>query len=175
MLFTLIRFLLGMEQPGRRPVERVSTAVPAIPGTQPAKVLWVIDGDSVLVRMADFEVRIRLDSIDCPEDGQQWGDIAKYGLMKLISRRTVLVEQFGADRHGRTLGTLYVYNKAKGQYVNVNERMVLLGHAWVYRQYYAHLPRARQDALNRMERWASSRKVGLWGRPDPIPPWEWRR
>ena len=70
-----------------------------------AKVKWVVDGDTVIVNKGWSEIVIRLDSIDCPEDGQHWGDIAKYGLMKLISRHNVYLEEHGVDVHGRTLGT----------------------------------------------------------------------
>jgi hypothetical protein len=53
------------------------------------KVEHIIDGDTVIVVKNVRKIRIRLDSIDCPEDGQHWGDIAKYGLIKLIGGRKV--------------------------------------------------------------------------------------
>jgi len=61
---------------------------------QEAKVEHVIDGDTVIISRSFRKTKIRLDSIDCLEDGQHWGDIAKFGLIKLIggaespSRRT---------------------------------------------------------------------------------------
>ena len=58
---------------------------------------------------------------------------------------------------------------------NVNERMVTLGHAWVMRMYYDHLPKSRQQKLNQLERWAKSKRVGLWKTDNPIPPWQWRQ
>jgi len=76
-------------------------------------------------------------------------------------------------RYERTLATIYVQNRNSG-WVNVNERMVTLGHVWVMRSFYDHLPKERQDQLNRLERWARSKKVGLWKTPNPIPPWKWR-
>jgi micrococcal nuclease len=120
------------------------------------------------------EIRIRLDSIDCPEDGQYWGDTATYGLIKLIGGRRVHLEIHGLDSHGRTLATIYVRHEDRGEWTNVNERMITLGHAWVMRKFYDHLPRDRQDKLNRLENWARSRKVGLWRAQSPIPPWRWR-
>ncbi|PCI06627.1 MAG: hypothetical protein COB77_06505, partial [Gammaproteobacteria bacterium] len=57
---------------------------------------------------------------------------------------------------------------------NVNERMVTLGHAWVMRRYYGHLSNKRKNQLNRLERWAKLKKVGLWKQLNPIPPWKWR-
>lgn len=137
-------------------------------------VRYVIDGDTVIVVRGWREFRIRLDSIDCPEDGQQWGDIAKYGLIKMIGRKKVHIEEHGRDDYGRVLATIYVKHPSKDEWMNVNERMVTLGHAWVMRRYYDHLPPDRQDKLNRLERWARSKSVGLWATPSPTPPWEWR-
>lgn len=140
-----------------------------------ARVVEVLDGDTVIVSRAWREEKVRLDSIDCPEDGQHWGDIAAYGLIKLIGGREVRLEEHGFDIYGRTLATLYVWDERNGLWRNVNERMVTLGHAWVMRRFYDHLPRDRQHKLNRLEAWAKSKKVGLWKTPNPIPPWKWRQ
>ena len=139
------------------------------------KVKRIIDGDTVIVVKDWREIRIRLDAIDCPEDGQHWGDTAKYGLIKLIGGRDVRLEEYGQDRYERTLATIFVQHEYESEWINVNERMVTLGHAWVMRMFYDHLPKDRQDKLNRLERWARSKKVGLWQTPDPIPPWKWRK
>ena len=138
------------------------------------KVEHIIDGDTVIVVKGWHKIRIRLDSIDCPEDGQHWGDIAKYGLIKLIGGRKIRIEEHGQDIYERTLATIYVQHGDGSEWMNVNERMVTLGHAWVMRRFYDHLPKDRQDKLNRLERWARSKKVGLWQTPNPIPPWKWR-
>jgi micrococcal nuclease len=141
-----------------------------------AKVRRVKDGDTIVViTEAAPRTIIRLDSIDCPEDGQHWGKKATHGLMNLVWGRTVHLEVHGIDDFGRTLATLHVRNANGDGWQNVNERMVTLGHAWVMRQYYDHLPPDRQDRLNKLEAWAKSKNVGLWGTPDPIPPWQWRR
>ena len=140
------------------------------------KVLSVCDGDTVSVERGETRVKVRLDSIDCPEDGQRWGDIATYGLIKMIGgARTVRIEEHGIDDFGRTLATLYVLHEDGHEWQNVNERMVTLGHAWVMRKYYDHLPPDRQDKLNKLEIWAKSKNVGLWSTPDPMPPWQWRK
>ncbi len=149
-------------------VERIQT-LPSV------KVVHVIDGDTVVVASASSQVKVRLDSIDCPEEGQQWGDIATRGLIKLIGGKSVKLEVHGSDVHGRTLGTLFVYLQDKGVWQNVNERMVTLGHAWVMRLCYGHLPKSRQQKLNQLERWAKSKSVGLWKTENPIPPWKWRK
>lgn len=141
---------------------------------QRVKVRHVIDGDTVIVSRSWTETRIRLDAIDCPEDGQHWGNISKAGLIKLIGGRYVYLETHGVDEHGRTLATVYLRHSRGSEWMNVNERMVMLGHAWVARKYYGHLPTPRQHQLDRLERWARSKRVGLWRTEDPIPPWQWR-
>jgi len=136
------------------------------------KVKYIIDGDTVIVIKNRKEYKVRLASIDCPEDGQHWGDTATYGLVKLIGGKLVHLEEHGVDCYGRIIATIYV--KKETELININERMVALGHAWVMRKYYHHLPQHKKDALNRLERWARSKKVGLWKTPNPIPPWKWR-
>lgn len=139
-----------------------------------ARVACVIDGDTVDVITKGRRIRVRLDSIDCPEDGQHWGDTAKFGLIKLIGGKTVRLEYHGLDHYGRTLATIYVVQDGGVKWANVNERMVALGHAWVMRQFYNHLSKQRRDSLNRIESWAKSKKVGLWKTANPLPPWAWR-
>lgn len=140
-----------------------------------ASVKRVLDGDTVIANKDWHEITIRLDSIDCPEDGQPWGDIAKYGLIKMIGGGDVRIEEHGIDPHSRTLATLYVWDNKRNDWTNVNERMVMLGHAWVMRLYYDHLPKDRQEKINRLERWARAKKIGLWSMPHPVPPWKWRK
>lgn len=139
---------------------------------QRVRVKYVVDGDTVIVSGFFRETTLRLYAIDCPEDGQPWGNIAKAGLIKMIARRHVDIETHGIDKYGRTLATIYCMRN--GERVNVNERMVMLGHAWVTRQYYGQLERARQTQLDKLEQWARSKRVGLWQDNNPIPPWQWR-
>jgi len=148
--------------------------VERIQGLPDVKIKHVIDGDTVIVSYNSSKLKIRLDSIDCPEKAQEWGDTATHGLIKLVGGKFVKLEIHGSDIHGRTLGTLFLYLQGKDYWQNVNERMVTLGHAWVMHRFYNHLPKDRQNKLNRLERWARSKKVGLWQKPNSIPPWKWR-
>jgi len=89
-------------KPIKRPKKQYQRKVPqskfqtteANNGFQSASVEKIIDGDTVIVSKSFHKVKIRLDSIDCPEDGQPWGDIAKFGLIKLIGGRKVRLEEF---------------------------------------------------------------------------------
>ena len=140
-----------------------------------AQVLSVIDGDSLVVSILRDEDEVRLDSIDCPEGRQTWGEQAASGLRKLIAGRLVLLEQHGQDQYGRTLATIYAVHLTNHEYINVNEHMFMLGHAWVNRLHYEHLPRDRQDKLNELQRLAKSKRLGLWSELNPTPPWTWRK
>lgn len=93
-------------------------------------------------------------------------------MIKLIGGRKVLLEIYGQDQYGRTLATIFVKKGAED--LNVNEQMVMLGHAWVMRRYYGHLSEARRRRLNQLENWAKTKRVGLWRSENPTPPWEWR-
>ena len=136
----------------------------------------IIDGDTVDIMCNKVRERIRLDAIDCPEDGQEWGDIATMGLIKLIGgHKKVKLERHGTDKYGRTIGTLFVYDSEKKRWLNVSERMVTLGHAWVMPGFCNHLPLQRKKRLMELGAWAKSKKIGLWKREDPIPPWQWRK
>jgi len=144
----------------------------------------VLDGDTVDVRLVERDpskvharrrlLRIRLDGIDCPEDDQPWGDTATAGLIKMIGGRDVRIEVRGQDKYGRSLGTIFVSDKHTSDEINVNARMVRLGHAWVYHQFCKHLPRRRRGELKRNERLARARRTGLWRAHNPVPPWRWR-
>ncbi len=142
---------------------------------QTFKVQHIIDGDTIVVTEFWKEIRVRLYAIDCPEDGQPWGNIAKAGLIKMIGGRYVQLETHGNDLHGRILATIYVQRDRESEWTNVNERMVMLGHAWVARGFYGDLPVPRQNKLDQLEDWAKSKRVGLWNTEQPVPPWMWRR
>ena len=135
----------------------------------------VIDGDTAILKSGFHQFRVRLGAIDCPENAQDWGERAKFGLIKMVGGQRVQYEDHGEDLHGRKIVTLYVIDKHKGEWINVNEKMVVRGHAWVMRQYYGYLSNERKMQINRLERWAKAKKVGLWKANSPVPPWKWRQ
>lgn len=157
-----------------KPAKETADVIADINWLPLVKIANVIDGDTVVVKKNGNMLKVRLDAIDAPEDGQDWGDSSKYGLIKLIGGKQVHLEEHGVDGHGRVVGTLYIWNDDKNEWMNINERMVILGHAWVMRRYYTHLPKSRQTKLNQLERWAKSKKMGLWRNQNPIPPWQYR-
>ena len=138
-----------------------------------AKVLYVIDGDGAMVSVFGKKVEVRLAAIDCPEKGQEWGGQARDGLARLINGRFVYLEMYGCDVYSRRIATVYVMQNS--ELINVNEHMVMCGHAWVMRQYYRDLSKNRRRQLDLLERWARVKRVGLWRSANPMAPWIWKK
>lgn len=134
----------------------------------------VLDGDTLIVQAGWDRVTLRLEGIDCPEFDQPWGDTARFGLIKLVGGRTVHFETHGVDRYQRTLATVYVWDRDESVWLNVNLRMVMLGHAWVSPGLPGNLPATRRNELLAVSRWARRKQVGLWKTAAPVPPWQWR-
>jgi len=107
----------------------------------------IIDGDTVDIICNEERERISLDAIVCTKDGQEWGHIATMGLIQLIGgSKKVKLKRHGTDIYGRTIGTLFVYVPEKKSWLNVNERMVILGYAWMMPSFCSHLPLQRKKS-----------------------------
>lgn len=130
------------------------------------RVVRVADGDTLSILDANnTQYKIRLHGIDTPEREQAHGKAAWDALSRLVAGKNVGVVVLGKRQlwphrwHGFYLGD-----------ANINVAMVAAGHAWWYRYY------APEDRLLEItEREAREARRGLWARPDPVPPWEWRR
>jgi micrococcal nuclease len=130
-----------------------------------AQVLAVLDGDTIEVLREDKgKERIRLYGIDCPEKRQPFSVKAKEAASVLMFGKEVKVETHGQDRHGRTLGTVFVAEK------NVNQQLVREGWCWWFQKYAP-----RDTAMAQLEQQAKQGKRGLWADPNPVPPWLYRR
>lgn len=141
---------------------------------QIVKVCGVVDGDGVYVQDEKgnaFEVRLSF--IDSPERDQPGGPGAQFALTGLVHGRYVYLKKHGKDHYGRTLGEVFlVHNHGV---INVNHRMIALGHAWVYRHFCEDLPTSKKIEIFFLERHAKLQKMGLWNAENPVPPWLWRR
>ena len=102
-----------------------------------AKVIAVLDGDTVLIRRARGLVKIRLAEIDAPEVGhagmggqppnsqkaQAYGSASRRLLADMVLHRQVRVHTLAVDKYGRTIAQLEVNG------LNINEEMVRRGMA----------------------------------------------
>lgn len=131
----------------------------------PGRVVGVVDGDTVDVRLASGMVRVRLHAIDAPERDQPRGSASKAALSRLAYGKDVGVEPIEHDRYDRLVARLWLGEQ------DLNAEMVREGEAWVYRRY------ADDPAYCAYEKAARDLRRGLWSLPEGqvAAPWEWRR
>jgi endonuclease YncB( thermonuclease family) len=131
-----------------------------------AKIIRILDGDTVEMLYNQLPIKLRLQHIDCPEKGgnQAFGNSAKLALSDLCFGQTVMINSDGKfDRYGRLIGVIF-----DKEGLNVNKEMVRLGMAWHYKKYSDDM------SYDVLEKEARKAKVGLWIDPNPIAPWDYR-
>lgn len=130
--------------------------------TLPGRVVKVSDGDTItLLAPGNVQVKVRLEAIDAPEAGQEYGQKSKQALAALVAEKQVQANATGTDRYGRSLAWI----TADG--VKVNQRMIADGWAWHIRRYNS------DPNLAAMENEARAAKCGLWAAPNaPMPPFQ---
>jgi micrococcal nuclease len=126
------------------------------------KVVGISDGDTITVLRGATPVKIRLDGVDCPESGQDFGRRAKQFTSALVFGKTVTVGSGGVDRYGRRIARV----DADGQ--DVSLALVKAGLAWHYKQY------SNDPVLARAEVAARAQRAGLWSEPNAMAPWTFR-
>ena len=143
------------------------------PGQAPeveARVTKINDGDSIEVDLADGQhVRVRLSAIDTPEYDQPYGAQSSAALKAMLPLdSTVELGVVTQDQFHRMVAVVWRVENDKR--TNINEAMLLQGHAWALRRYM------KDPKFCDMEQQARSRKLGLWAQPikDWVYPPEWR-
>lgn len=129
------------------------------------KVVAVIDGDTIDVLYNGEIIKIRLNGIDCPESGQEYGYEAKLFSREMVLGKVVEIDDKGKDKYGRTIANV---NLSDG--TSLNKELVKSGYAWWYKKY------SDDQELSVLEKVAAQNKKGLWaGRGFPEAPWDWRK
>lgn len=119
----------------------------------------LVQNDEVLAR----KYRIRLRGIDAPESKMPFGQQAKEELTNIVQGKCLRVLVFDQDRYGRCVGDIY----CNGMFVQ--EAMLKKGMAWHYTAY------DKRPELDKWEKEARAKRVGLWSSKNPEMPWEWRK
>jgi len=128
-------------------------------------VVRFLDGDTLEVLHNHHPERIRLNGIDCPENGQAFSLIARHVASDLVFGKQVTLQTHGFDEYGSTIGDLILPDG-----LNLNQELVRQGLCWWYRPY------APDDkVLEGLETKAREAKKGLWADPQRVAPWEWRK
>lgn len=132
-----------------------------------ARVLYVVDGDSLWVRPegGGFRARLRLEGIDAPEICQDQGPESRAALQDLALGRRVRVTVRTYDRYGRAIASVV---RLDGE-VDLARRMVAGGHAWneTYRWH--------QGLYSQEQEVARRAGLGLFAKAAPLPPANFRR
>jgi endonuclease YncB( thermonuclease family) len=128
-----------------------------------AKIIAVLDGDTVLILHNGAKVKVRLANIDAPEKLQSYGSQSRDSLLSLVAKKQVQVESKAVDQYGRVVATLRVDG------LNVNEEQVKRGMAWEYSHYHS------DRSFIAMQNNAQQARHGLWQESNPLPPWQWRK
>ncbi len=140
--------------------QRTAAVTSAVASVE-AEVTYVFDGDTIAVRIAGQEARVRYIGIDAPESTYEhdpFGPEATAKNKELVAGKRVRLEKdvSETDRYGRLLRYVYVGD------VMVNAELVRLGYA----QASSFPPDVRYQALlARMQREARAAGRGLWGLP----------
>lgn len=127
------------------------------------KVTRVSDGDTVLLTdEKGGKKKIRLDGIDAPEVGQEYGDISTEFVKRHALNKNAHVEVIGIDQYDRVLGVLYV-----GE-LNINEALLSNGLAWQYHyNKNAHYTQLVAEA--------KKKRLNIWSKKNSIDPYTWRK
>lgn len=142
-----------------------------------AKVIAVMDGDTVLVQRKGGTLKIRLAEIDAPEVGhagmggmppdsqkaQPFGESSRRSLSGMVLGKKVNVISQAVDQYGRMVAHISVNN------LDVNAEQIRRGMAWEYSHFHSN------HALIALQEEARQAPRGLWAQSNPTPPWEWRK
>ena len=129
-----------------------------------AKVIAVIDGDSLLVLHDSLKEKVILYGIDCPELKQEFGPQAKQFTDKCVYGKAVSISEHGHDRSGRTIGEVFLPDGS-----NLNQELVRQGLAWWSDKYAPD-----DQSLKQYHDAAKAARLGLWTSAKPIAPWLFR-
>ena len=128
-----------------------------------AKVIAVLDGDTVLIKRASGLLKIRLAEIDAPEKAQTFGETSKRSLSDMVMGKQVRIVSQTIDQYGRMVAHLNING------LDVNAEQIRRGMAWEYSNFHGN------KALIALQNEAKRVPRGLWAQSDPTPPWEWRK
>ena len=129
-----------------------------------AKVIGVVDGDTVKVLYKNKPVHIRLEHIDCPEKGQAYSTRAKQFVSSKIFGKTVKVVNKGKWHWNRLIAEIYFDN-----HQNINKSLVKKGLAMHFKKYSKN----KEYAL--LEVKAKQLKMGIWSLSKVVAPWKYRK
>ena len=145
----------------------------------PVKIVRVIDGDSVVVRLPNREERsVRMYGIDAPEKAQNRGGSSTQQLERILrGGRDWRLHVIDEDHYQRLVGLIYcedeesVYRNHDGTGIlSANHEMVRSGWAHWYQEYGDQI-----GEFENLERYAQQERLGVWQDDEIVYPWDFRK
>jgi len=128
-----------------------------------ARIVHVIDGDTLDLMTANARLRVRLVDIDAPERKQPHGHRSRQSLIAICGGEFARVDTKGRDRDKNMLAVV----RCNG--TDAGAEQVRLGMAWVIER-----DAASDSPLHALQAEARAARRGLWADKEPVPPWDWR-
>jgi endonuclease YncB( thermonuclease family) len=128
------------------------------------KVVFVKDGDTIIILVGKEQIRVRLFGVDCPEKGQPYGAAAKKKTADLCLGSIVEVHEHGRDQYNRVLAEVILEDGS-----SLNLALLKSGMAWHYKQY------SDNEEWALVEEEAREQKKGLWSDNNAEAPWLFRK
>lgn len=126
------------------------------------KITRIVDGDTYIF---NYNERVRLYDVDCPELSQPYGKEAQNFATDLLLDKEVFLDRKGKDKYGRTLADIRFKKYAS----TVNLCMLSRGFAFVSRR-YCH----NQRLIKEFE-YAKQYKQGMFSNSNWESPYNYRR
>ncbi|MGB9180841.1 MAG: thermonuclease family protein [Pyrinomonadaceae bacterium] len=134
-----------------------------------AKVVEILDGDTILVQNVNRQLKIKFRGVDAPEKDQPYGDVARQHLSDLVLGKIVLVD-FSAIGNEKDLVAKVYLDK-----MDVGQQVIRDGVAWFDKEDGRELSAPERNMYAQSEEAARSERRGIWQDAQPTPPWEWRQ
>lgn len=143
------------------------------------KILRVIDGDSVKVRLPNGdEHSVRMYGIDAPETSQRRGGSSTRELERILrGGRDWRLHVIDRDHYQRLVGLIYredessdMKDRGGAGILSANHEMVRSGWAHWYREYGDQI-----GEFENLERYAKRERLGVWQDDEIVYPWDFRK
>jgi endonuclease YncB( thermonuclease family) len=146
----------------------LSGTVAAVDRQLPGRVLWVVDGDSLVLDVRGSHYRVELAGIDAPELNQPWGPAAADRLKRALTGGFIVVDSADIAPDGQVRGRVTYKNR------DVGLDLLHEGLAWSTIGAVTETPYETNHPYRDAEAGARQARRGLWSDEHPVPPWEWR-
>ncbi|MDD2714676.1 MAG: thermonuclease family protein [Candidatus Wallbacteria bacterium] len=128
-----------------------------------ASVIGVINGHTLIVQTDSAQLKVRLYGIACPDLRQPYGLMACKYSARAVNGKQIQVVVKSRDDNGVIAGRVYLEKNNDGDCLN--RELVKQGLAW-----WNQVESPTELTLNKLEKLARAKKIGLWQDDDPLPP-----